>query len=313
MSRDPRRALRPLDHAEALQRAAQITAAADAERLRILSVIAAEPAGGIDPHQIARRLDGEDLTVDLQLDRLEAANLIERIEGGAAILTADAWMRFGRLLIGGTPDATLGPAGMGLPPAVERIARQLQYRYASVFSPETVRRYVAESYALLAERAKIRTYLPALATKYATDRLSALATASGLSPKGTPEVLFVCVHNSGRSQLASSIMHHVADGRIHVRSAGTAPSPAIDPMIIELLDEVGIPFADEFPKPLTDEVVRASDVVVTMGCGDACPVYPGRRYLNWELEDPLRLERSGARRVRDELVDRVTRLVGEMA
>ncbi|MBO9578370.1 MAG: arsenate reductase ArsC [Microbacteriaceae bacterium] len=222
-------------------------------------------------------------------------------------------MRFGRLLAAAPGQAGLRRVGdAGLPPTVERIARQLQYRYASVFSPETVRKYVAESYALLAERARIRTYLPTLTTKYATDRLSALATASGLSPKGTPEVLFVCVHNAGRSQLASSIMQHIAGDRIHVRSAGTAPAPAVEPAIRRLLDEIGVPFAQEFPKPLTTEVVQASDVVVTMGCGDACPVYPGRRYLNWELDDPAALPIDGARRVRDEVYDRVERLTASI-
>jgi len=115
-----------------------------------------------------------------------------------------------------------------------------------------------------------------------------------------PEVLFVCVHNAGRSQMAAGLVKLRSEGRVHVRSAGSAPGEQINP-------------AEEFPKPLTDEVVRAADVVITMGCGDACPVYPGKRYEDWELEDPADKDVETVRRIRDEIDARVQRLVGELA
>ena len=104
--------------------------------------------------------------------------------------------------------------------------------------------------------------------------------------KERPEVLFVCVHNAGRSQMAAALLDHYAQGRVHVRSAGSIPAAEINPAVVEAMAEVGIDISKEFPKPLTDEVVRAADVVITMGCGDACPIYPGKRYEDWELDDP---------------------------
>jgi protein-tyrosine-phosphatase len=117
-----------------------------------------------------------------------------------------------------------------------------------------------------------------------------------------PEVLFVCVHNAGRSQMAAALLDHLAQGRVRVRSAGSAPADAINPLVVEVLAEVGLDVTKEFPKPLTEEMVRASDVVVTMGCGDACPVFPGKRYLDWELDDPAGMKDvEGVRRIRDEI------------
>ena len=199
-----------------------------------------------------------------------------------------------------------------LPHAVERIAQDLAYRYSAVFSRETVARYVSESYTLLSDRAKVTTHLPSLTARFASDRLSALATAKGLVLRGTPEVLFVCVQNAGRSQIASAVLRHLAGDLVHVRTAGSAPASVVHPSIVEILDEIGVPVAAEFPKPLTDEVVQAADYVITMGCGDACPIYPGRRYMDWELDDPIGLDVEEMRRVRDEIVTRVRSLLHEM-
>jgi ArsR family transcriptional regulator len=122
----------------------------------------------------------------------------------------------------------------------------------------------------------------------------------------------VCVQNAGRSQLASAILRSLAGDRVRVLTAGSEPAGSVNPLVVAALDEIGVPLGGEFPKPLTDEVVRAADVVITMGCGDACPVYPGRRYLDWELDDPAALSMDGVRRVRDEIVVRVRALLAEL-
>jgi protein-tyrosine-phosphatase len=124
-----------------------------------------------------------------------------------------------------------------------------------------------------------------------------------------PEVLFVCVHNAGRSQMAAGLVKLRSEGRIHVRSAGSDPTDTINPAVLEAMQELGVDMSEEFPKPLTDEVVRAADVVITMGCGDACPIYPGKRYEDWELEDPAGQDVETVRRIRDQIDARVQTLV----
>jgi arsenate reductase len=127
-----------------------------------------------------------------------------------------------------------------------------------------------------------------------------------------PEVLFVCVHNAGRSQMAAGLVKLRSQGRIQVRSAGSTPAGEINPAAIEAMEELGVDMSEEFPKPLTDEVVRAADVVITMGCGDACPIYPGKRYEDWELEDPEGKDLETVRRIRDEIDRRVQRLIADL-
>jgi protein-tyrosine-phosphatase len=134
----------------------------------------------------------------------------------------------------------------------------------------------------------------------------------GALVKEQPEVLFVCVHNAGRSQMAAGLVKLRSHGRIHVRSAGSAPANEINPAVIEAMNEIGVDMSEEFPKPLTDEVVREADVVITMGCGDACPLYPGKRYEDWELEDPAGRDVASVRVIRDEIDARVRRLIGEL-
>ena len=127
-----------------------------------------------------------------------------------------------------------------------------------------------------------------------------------------PEVLFVCVHNAGRSQMAASLLDHYAAGRVVVRSAGSAPASTINPVVTDVMAEMGLDLSKEHPKPLTTDAVRASDVVITMGCGDACPVYPGKRYLDWELEDPAGMGPATVRRIRDDIDARVRQLLSEL-
>jgi len=127
-----------------------------------------------------------------------------------------------------------------------------------------------------------------------------------------PEVLFVCVHNAGRSQMAAALLHHHAQGRVRVRSGGSAPADRVNPAVVEAMAELGLDISKELPKPMTDDAVRAADVVVTMGCGDACPIYPGKRYEDWQLADPAGQGVDDVRPIRDEIDRRVRELLAEL-
>lgn len=206
-----------------------------------------------------------------------------------------------------------GQPGPLMPQAVlSRTAADLAARYQGVFSPETVERFVYESYAALRRTARIHTHLTSLAARFARDRLTATAQAEGTVPKEVPEVLFICVHNASRSQMAAALLNHHAAGRVHVRSAGSAPADTINPDVVEVMTEIGLDLGSEYPKPLTDDVVAAADVVVSMGCGDACIVYPGKRYLDWTLADPDNASLEVVRQIRDDLDTRVRELLAEL-
>ena len=135
----------------------------------------------------------------------------------------------------------------------------------------------------------------------------------GHSQKNVAEVLFVCTHNAGRSQMAAALLDDRAKGRVHVRSAGSTPANAVNPVVVEAMSELGLDLSKEFPKPLTDDVVRAADAVITMGCGDACPIYPGKRYLDWDVEDPAGKDLATVRGIRDDIAQRVDQLVVELS
>ncbi|MET9576424.1 arsenate reductase ArsC [Streptomyces sp. DT199] len=133
------------------------------------------------------------------------------------------------------------------------------------------------------------------------------------TPPEQPSVLFVCVHNAGRSQMAAAFLTHLAGERVQVRSAGSAPAATVNPAVVEAMAEVGIDVSAEVPKVLTVEAVQASDVVITMGCGDTCPVFPGKRYLDWELRDPAGQGVDAVRPIRDEIETRIRGLIAEIA
>lgn len=190
-------------------------------------------------------------------------------------------------------ETTAGGSGCrGLPglaypeESLRRLAGELAERFAGVFVPETIERYVLESYTGLLRISTVKAHLVANTVRFATDRLTALAQAKGTTDSTPPEVLFVCEQNAGRSQMATILTSALSDDRVHVRSAGLAPASRINASVIEVMAELGLDLTEAFPKPLTDDVVQAADVVVTMGCGDACPVYPGKRYQDWVLLDP---------------------------
>lgn len=195
---------------------------------------------------------------------------------------------------------------------LRRSAERLAARYEGIVNEETVERVVFESYTALMRTAKVSAHVPSLAYRFAQDRLLALAQSKGAIPKAVPEVLFVCVQNSGRSQMAAGLLRKLAGDRVHVRSAGSEPGTTILPEVVQVMAEGGVDLAEEFPKPLTDDVVRAADAVITMGCGDACPIYPGKRYLDWNLEDPADLDLDGIRRVRDDIQAHIEQLLTEI-
>jgi arsenate reductase (thioredoxin) len=127
-----------------------------------------------------------------------------------------------------------------------------------------------------------------------------------------PEVLFVCTHNAGRSQMAAALLDHQAGGRVRVTSAGSQPASQLNPAVVQALAEIGLDISREFPKPLTSDKVQAADIVITMGCGDACPIYPGKRYLDWDLPDPAGLGIEAVRPIRDDISQRVRALLAEL-
>jgi arsenate reductase len=183
--------------------------------------------------------------------------------------------------------------------------------FRGTFGQETVERYVRESLAGL-EDARIKDFIWIFVRRFSRDRLKALAQIEGKIVKDQPEVLFVCTHNAGRSQMAAALLQHLSGGRVHVRSAGSDPADQINPAAIAVMAELGLDLSEEFPKPLTDEVVQAADAVITMGCGDACPIYPGKRYEDWELDDPAGQPPEKVREIRDAIAVRVEVLLAEL-
>jgi arsenate reductase len=187
----------------------------------------------------------------------------------------------------------------------------LEEEFAGIFSSETVERFMAESLEALGH-SRLKDFVPLFVHRFARERLRALGQVEGTITKDVPEVLFVCVQNAGRSQMAAALLDHYADGDVHVRSAGSAPGDRINPNVVTAMEELGIDLSKEFPKPMTDEVVRAADAVVTMGCGDACPIYPGKRYEDWEVDDPADADLDGVRLIRDDIGSRVRVLLAEL-
>jgi arsenate reductase len=194
---------------------------------------------------------------------------------------------------------------------VRQAADRLADEFKGIYSEQSIERYIAESLDLLGE-SRLNVFVPVLAHRFARERLRALAQSEGVLVKDQPEVLFVCVHNAGRSQMAAGLVKLRSDGKIGVRSAGSAPGEEINPAVVEAMGEIGVDLTEEFPKPLTDGFVKGADVVITMGCGDACPIYPGRRYEDWDLDDPAGRDLESVRRIRDEIDARVQKLVAEL-
>ena len=196
--------------------------------------------------------------------------------------------------------------------ALRTAATRLRGEFDGVFSTETIERFLQTSYDQFAGRATVPNFLPLMAERFARQRLRALAKVEGASSDGTPIVLFLCVHNAGRSQMALGWFNHLAGDRAVAWSGGSEPGTEINPAAVAAMAEVGIDITAEFPKPWTEEIIRAADVVITMGCGDACPLYPGKRYEDWELDDPAGQDLAAVRPIRDEIRHRVEALLDEV-
>lgn len=196
--------------------------------------------------------------------------------------------------------------------ALNTAAARLADRFVGVFGAETIERFLHTSFDQFADRATVPTFLPLMAERFARQRLQALAKVEGLHDDGKPTVLFLCTHNAGRSQMALGFFAHLAGEAAVAWSGGSEPGVEVNPAAVAAMRERGIDISGEFPKPWTDETVRAADVVITMGCGDACPVFPGKRYEEWVLDDPAGLDLPAVRPVRDEIERRVRVLLDEL-
>jgi protein-tyrosine-phosphatase len=196
--------------------------------------------------------------------------------------------------------------------ALRSAARRLAERFTDVFGTETIERFLHTSYDQFAVRSSVPHFLPLLAERFAGQRLTALAKVEGRHDDGRPIVLFLCVHNAGRSQMALGFFQHLAADAAVAWSGGSEPGIEINPSAVAAMAERDIDITGEFPKPWTDEVVRAADVVVTMGCGDACPIFPGKRYLNWVLDDPAGQSLDAVRPIRDQIERHVRDLLNEL-
>jgi arsenate reductase len=191
-------------------------------------------------------------------------------------------------------------------------ARRLAAEFEGTFGTETIERFLHTGYDQFAARAGIVNYLPLLAERFARQRLRALARIEGKDSGDTPIVLFLCVHNAGRSQMALGFLQHLAgDGAIGW-SGGSEPGELLNAAAVEAMRERGIDISGEFPKPWTDEIARAADVIITMGCGDACPIFPGKRYEDWALDDPAGQDIDAVRAIRDAIERRVRHLLDEL-
>ena len=185
-------------------------------------------------------------------------------------------------------------------------------QFAGQLNTETIERFLNDSFDQISAGARLPNWLPLLAERFARERLRALVRLEAGAEVTTPAVLFLCVHNAGRSQMAAGWLRHLAGDRVNVFSGGSEPAEALNRGAVQAMAEVGIDISDELPQPWADEIVRAADVVVTMGCGDACPLYPGKRYVDWELEDPSGKDVEEIRPIRDEIGLRVRALMAEI-
>jgi arsenate reductase (thioredoxin) len=196
--------------------------------------------------------------------------------------------------------------------ALTSAANRLATEFDGVFGRETIELFLQTSYDQFADRASVGNFLSLMAERFARQRLQALARVEGKADDGLPTVLFLCVHNAGRSQMALGWFNHLAGDRAVAWSGGSEPGIEVNPSAIAAMAEVGIDITDEYPKPWTQEIVQAADVVITMGCGDACPIFPGKRYEDWPLDDPAGHGVDEVRPIRDEIRARVEGLLASL-
>lgn len=197
--------------------------------------------------------------------------------------------------------------------ALRHAAMHLGNQFDGIFGTETIERFLYSSYDEFAPKATIRKWLPVLAERFARQRLTALAKVEGHPVTGgAPVVLFLCTHNAGRSQMALGWLNYLSGSKAVAWSGGSDPTSEMNPAAVAAMSEIGIDISAEFPKPWTDEIVRAADVVVTMGCGDACPIFPGKSYQDWDVPDPAGQSLEAVRPIRDEIGRRVRALLEQL-
>jgi protein-tyrosine-phosphatase len=196
--------------------------------------------------------------------------------------------------------------------AIRQSAVALERRWKGRMNVETIERFLSESLELILPKARLRTWVPVVVERLTDDRLRALVRLESDPTDLNPSVLFLCVHNAGRSQMAAGFLRHLAGDRVDVFSGGSEPAAELNKAAIAAMAEKDIDISREVPQPWADEIIRAADVIVTMGCGDACPVYPGKRYVDWELDDPAGRSIEEVRPIRDEIEQRVRGLLREL-
>ncbi|WP_129339734.1 metalloregulator ArsR/SmtB family transcription factor [Cellulomonas endophytica] len=306
----------------ATQVAGMLKALADPLRLRMLSLITTSTAGEACVCDIATVAEVSQPTVSHHLKVLKDVGLLVSERRGTWVWyrVAPDVRRAVTALLEAFAPAALDAAHHREQPlhqlsdvdhALTRVAQDLQDRFPSV-APEVVLRTVRESYTALARNAGITGYLVTLARRFAQQRLTDMVRTQGEPDGRAPQVLFVCVANAGRSQLAAALLQHYAGDRVIARSAGSAPAGSIHTTVRPLLAELGVQADAVFPKPLTDDAVRAADVVITMGCGDTCPVLPGKRYEDWVVGDPALASPEGTAAIRDDIDTRIRALLSDL-
>lgn len=319
--RDPARSPQPDAQAIGAEVAGAVAttlkALAEPLRLRMLSFVATSPAGEACVCDLAALTDVSQPTVSHHLKVLRDVGVLTSERRGTWV-----WYRIApgykaavsTLLESFAPaalEALVAPHELtgleDVDAALDRLAADLSGRHPDL-GPEVVLRTVRESYTALARSATVSAHLLTLTERFARQRLADLTREAGAHP----QVLFVCVANAGRSQLAAALVRHYAGDRVVVRSAGSTPAADVHPAVRPELAALGTTEGEAFPKPLTDDAVRAADVVVTMGCGDVCPVLPGTRYEDWLVGDPALASPAGVAAIRAELDTRVRALLADL-
>lgn len=300
--------------------AATLKALSDPLRLRMLSAIASDPRGESCVCDLAELADVAQPTVSHHLKVLKDVDVLTSERRGTWV-----WYRINpnrrsavTALLESFAPATLAPWSVAAdqdeprPDFDARVTHLADELAAEVpeLNPHVVLTIVRESYTALARTARVTSALVPLTERFARQRLSDLTRDRD---SAVPQVLFVCVANAGRSQLAAALVNQLAGGKVVARSAGSAPADVIHPHVRSILAEIeGDLAAERFPKPVTDDAVRAADVVITMGCGDVCPIIPGVRYDDWAVGDPALASRDGVEAIRDDISGRVRALVDDL-
>lgn len=310
MERESRRPILSTREAEA--RVAQLRVLADPDAIRIMTVIATSPEHVSDPARLATLTGHTSEGIEALITRLVEAELLV-CNGDAVTITDSAWLRYRRLLL---DKAELRPSAddgwSGYPAAIKRLAAQLSLRFERTFNSETIDHYVKASFDDLRSRAVTGNHLVLLTSRLVHDRLGKIAASQGVRLRRVPRVLFVCTHNSGRSQLATALLRQRASGRVEVSSAGVDVRASVNAHVYAALAEVGVPPLVDPPSPVDRATVSAADFVVTMGCGDVCPIVPGPRYFDWPITDPAPLGLDGYRQALTAIDERIDRLLRDL-